>query len=463
MKTGPVLRIARIVLEASAPLAIASGEPHLDHDVMLARDPNGLPTIPGTSLAGVLRSHLGGIIGAAAVKTLFGDDLNASDAPGPGRLAVGDALCLGVNGTPLDGLAVIPDNDPVFECLARVQPVRRDHVRLNARGVVDGAGKFTRAAVPRGTRFLSQFEIWEDGEVDATWEAFLEALRGPASRLRIGSATRSGYGAARIVSLELRDFDMRVPDDRNAARGAVSLATSLGGRTERIQADDVGPASWTLQLVPEGPFRFGQGAAISDDPADLRPVRETVIDWGEGNAPPMIHEDRLFVPASAVKGALRHRTAFHHRRLECVFANAEYDAEAALAPLFGRARDSRGDGDGGEPQGAAGCVYIDDISLPTTEPRRIARTGIDRFSGGVRRKALFTEDVIDSSAALTLRVSLKGDIRDKQLVKAFEHALADLAHGWLPLGAGGTKGLGVFRDPDPEACLVARFEERIGT
>ncbi|MDE7190789.1 MAG: hypothetical protein K2N96_11695, partial [Muribaculaceae bacterium] len=48
--------LARIVIEAATPLAVGSGEKDILSDSLVATDANGLPYIPGTAVAGVLRS-----------------------------------------------------------------------------------------------------------------------------------------------------------------------------------------------------------------------------------------------------------------------------------------------------------------------------------------------------------------------------------------------------------------------
>jgi len=46
-------RLLRLVLESVTPLSIGTGRGNGVFDNLLVRDPNGLPGIPGTSLAGV--------------------------------------------------------------------------------------------------------------------------------------------------------------------------------------------------------------------------------------------------------------------------------------------------------------------------------------------------------------------------------------------------------------------------
>ena len=50
--------LARFIIEAVTPLAIASGQSDIFSDALVIRDVNGLPYIPGSSLAGIVRSML---------------------------------------------------------------------------------------------------------------------------------------------------------------------------------------------------------------------------------------------------------------------------------------------------------------------------------------------------------------------------------------------------------------------
>lgn len=50
--------VVRVIIEAQTPLCIGSGEKSILTDSEVMRDVNGLPYIPGTTLAGVLRKEL---------------------------------------------------------------------------------------------------------------------------------------------------------------------------------------------------------------------------------------------------------------------------------------------------------------------------------------------------------------------------------------------------------------------
>ena len=50
-----ICSIARIVIEAATPMKIGSGRSSVKTDAVIARDVNGLPYIPGTTLTGLMR------------------------------------------------------------------------------------------------------------------------------------------------------------------------------------------------------------------------------------------------------------------------------------------------------------------------------------------------------------------------------------------------------------------------
>ena len=50
-----ICSIARIIIEAATPLRIGCGRSSVKTDAVIARDVNGLPYIPGTTLTGLMR------------------------------------------------------------------------------------------------------------------------------------------------------------------------------------------------------------------------------------------------------------------------------------------------------------------------------------------------------------------------------------------------------------------------
>src|SRR5690606_27773777 len=72
---------------------------------------------------------------------------------------------------------------------------------------------------------------------------------------------------------------------------------------------------YTLELKPKDFFLFGAG--FGDLDADNKSKTEKFFSWESGK-PELIEEEAILIPATSLKGALSHRTAFHYNRLKNV-------------------------------------------------------------------------------------------------------------------------------------------------
>ena len=177
--------------------------------------------------------------------------------------------------------------------------------------------------------------------------------------------------------------------------------------------------------------------------------------WNEDNQASW--RERLLMPASGIKGALRHRFAFHYRRLSEVWAEPNLNM-APLGPcdgekaLFGSAANNRPEAtdesaEDVEDESHSGRLVIDDLFLDLPErASALAHNGIDRFTGGVRKHVLYTEQVVHQGFKLAIRLDdgTHPNLDDPHVLPAFEATLTDLAQGRLALGAGGARGWGCF-------------------
>ena len=152
--------LARIVVEAATPLAVHSGEKEVQTDAVVIRDVNGLPYIPGSSIAGVIR-HAWKESGND-VDNLFGfqkstkNEQDEKALKGIGsRIIFSEARILNSEGKVADGLQIV--NDSLLNCYAEL-PVRQ-HVRINHRGTAADMGKFDEQVVFAGTRFCFEMEM----------------------------------------------------------------------------------------------------------------------------------------------------------------------------------------------------------------------------------------------------------------------------------------------------------------
>lgn len=448
----PVLHVARLTLETLTPLSVSTGSPDGVFDTALVLDANGLPALPGTSLAGVLRQACRAGSGQETTERLFGYQKRGNDAA-PSRVQVSWGCIQDSTGKPVEGLLLGDDekrlSDPLLAFLRELawRPLFRDRVSIGERGAARDTGKFDRAILPRGCRFSAEISLWSDRMEDADWQALIDLLG--SARFRLGGGTRAGLGAIRVAAAAASSLDLRTTAGRTAL---TTLGAGLGDITA-LQSLDL-PAragaaeTITLKLKARDFWRMGQGdvslAGNGGKPADLLPKTEPMVDWSNGRG--AIRPDVVVLPASSVKGALRHRFVFHHRRLLGLFAGETVTPETAAAHaavvdgLFGSIKGTNG--------GRAGELVMDDIYLDAARPKVqvIPHNALDRFTGGVRDHMLFQEEMIWGDQAIELRAELLSPdaLKDDRAREALRLTLEDLRLGRLALGAGTSKGHGQF-------------------
>lgn len=515
---GLVFALARVTIELQSSLTIGTGRGDDVHDSTCVTDANDLPALPGSSLAGVLRSacarlwqddrrvnQLFGFQGrsegmTSRVDVSWGSAHDYTDQPVAARMAPADI-----------------GKDPVLVAL-RVG-VLRDHVRIGHDGVAEQNGKFDQLLVPAGARF--SFELVVRAETTAAATADLDVLLAllASGEVRLGRSTRRGHGAFRVVAAHARAFDLRLASDRTALlalprglRGGVSGLAKWQSRG----ATSGGLTRVELELEPQDYWIFGTGTPVRpehyrqedrgeasprgrpDERGEARtpigkvPVTEARIVWdatGKGSVRDEARFDVL-VPASGVKGALRHRMLFHARRRSGAWAplpesdaTAYFEhtdwadkvtatpvadgkaeqrkslyakrppeaAEKAVHWLLGNVDIGARQETGREAEAAsAGRVFLADLYLSAEEAKSspLQHVSLDRFTMGPMDGLLYDEAPIAKGP--TLKMVLMLDLRkacdERDLaVPSFHAALLDLAEGRLALGAGSNRGHGYFR------------------
>ena len=217
-----------------------------------------------------------------------------------------------------------------------------------------------------------------------------------------------------------------------------------------------------LKITPDDFFLFGSGFA--DDEADMTPVKEDIIVWDNNKG--KFSKQQILMPATSIKGALSHRTAFHYNKLSEKFADEvnhnDYIMEnnKAVSEIFGIAKDSKflnkeldynikylDTKKANKSSGAKGKILMSDMfqTLGNDMEKVFDHVKIDRFTGGAMEGALFQEKVIAQKLEWDIEILLnKEDIKDDKVIEAFESALKDIATGMLALGGSTMKGHGVF-------------------
>ena len=440
--------VARIIIEAETPLVIASGNKNELTDAEILRDVNGLPYIPGTSIAGVIRHA----IDAELADRFFGED-DSNNNPHGSEIIFSEAKIVDCDGKAIDG---VKDSLSSFLDNYKKLPVR-NHVRIGHKGVTENAGKFDEEVIFKGTRFAFEVEMVAESSQEApSAEDLMDRVLYELScaTFRIGGGTRKGFGKIKVVSILRKTFDLNSRDDMaEYLKLSSKLSEDREGWSPFKPSDEPssGVITYSLTLTPQDFFYFGSG--VGDDDVDDTPVKESIVQWENGKG--KFKKDVLLIPASSLKGAIAHRVAFHYNLAQGIFAESTDELEnhcgvnnPAVRRLFGYQ-----DGDVQK----RGCAIFNDILSDTSAEEKILNhVKIDRFTGGAMDGALFSEKVVNGKK-LQLKTDISivtspDDVQEdrneatlEESLEAFEAALSDINEGTLSLGGGNGRGHGVFR------------------
>lgn len=451
----PLRYLARVVIEFKTAFLIAAGSDDIFADDTFVADANGLPTLPGSSLAGVLRRQLT----KPDADAIFGKKDDGS------RLTVSWGCIHDSNDKPVEGL-IIPrsliDDDPVLR-QAQFSMVR-DHVCINRRGAAAKGGKFDERCVDAGHHFTFEMLLEGNSADQSNWNTLLKALA--TNTLRLGGKTRRGYGAFEVIKLQTEVFNLLDANERGAfCSHPIDFATTSPIPMPERRADyagqpNSGEMTFVINLAPEGFWMVGGGSGVD---ADITPVEAIRVIWTGNPAQGIVRKD-ILVPGTAIKGSLSHRVAYYYNALTGAFADTPSqnpDEPAAVGTLnkavrclFGVAKNDKKN-----EAGQAGRVFIDDIyidqAILSQDNRKIINhVSIDRFTGGARTLtgALFSEQPVYKGPSIPLRIIIKdkAEITGEANVKeAFDLAVKDLTEAQLAIGSGAGRGNGYFKAHGP--------------
>jgi CRISPR/Cas system CSM-associated protein Csm3 (group 7 of RAMP superfamily) len=482
--------LARVTIEMTTGFRSSAFRERDGVDMAFVSDCNGLPTLSGTTIAGVLRHAYRDTPGADEDRW-FGFTRRSKGSSS--LVEVSGGLVHNQNNQPVPFLAAsLPPDDVVLASLTEGRT--RDHVRLNTHGVADDQAKFDELIVPAGARFTFELRVNEDpkGGADHTraMKKLLSLLASPLTRL--GGATHRGLGAFNVHQVLSRDFDLTKSADLKAY---VSLSPDIAravpqgclAPTSVSELADSSILTATLKLTPDDFWSFGGGLALESfgphkvtgaqaKTSQSVPVHEPIITWAgqQGTVKGDATNPQHYVPGSSVKGALRHRIEFHARRRLKIWLGEESHhasklitfpspggtyAQPSLA-LAGAIKSAR---DQNLPESFAGAFGVDDVHKGVGSSERMKtmmHVAIDRFTQGPMDGFLFSETAFYKGPELTLQVfvnrqqlSRNADVlvkRNRQqsavivriAVLALSDALTDLCEGRLALGARSARGLG---------------------
>lgn len=423
-----VRKIARVLVEAAVPLAVGSGEGNIMTDASVAVDFNGMPYIPGTAVAGVIRNALAGHV---YLDAFFGQ-VNGTVVEGS-RLVVSDAKIVDFHGNVVDGM-VVPD--AALQSLYSDCPVRH-HTSIDGRGVARNRGKFDNQVVYRGTRFCFDLEgLIESDDDMVMFDAVLQVVN---KGLRVGAGTRNGYGRIETVSIWTIDYDLDSKEGidgylNHSARLCIDASALKEWKLYENDTDGLADGVISMTLVPEDFIFFGSG--FGNENADAVQLTERYVSW-DGAIGKV--ELGIVIPGTAVKGAFAHRFEYWYNALDMG------NGAQARKVLFGSVDDKTQ---------SVGLIYFDDVIAEIPHRKVFNHVKIDRFTGGAFPGALYNEEAV-YAAGCRFTFSIRIDeealkkrcdiIIDYDKVKhAVGLVISDIGNGLLPLGGLTNRGHGCF-------------------
>lgn len=461
MKTVDLIRCT---IELDSPLIIGTGKGDSLHDAVFVQDANGLPVIPGTTIAGVLRDRWQRSASPSiSVNELFGHAEGSAGQPSQVEVSFGHLH--DSHNWPVPYLASEERlADPLLE--AARTPLTREHVRLGIRGSQEKGGLFEDSVVAAGHRFTFEVSV-RDASPEVALQ-LLALLHHPATRF--GAKTRSGMGEFRVLGAQHGHFDL------STAAGVASWSsvhTDLCAKEpiKELTVVDLSTlqaaagATITLDLEPESGWLFGGGDSHSRydrksrkkgrenqmDGPDMSPFTEPRVTWEQDRGRLQPQEVEVVIPASGIKGALRHRCVFYALADAKIFAGegepidrlAQQEPEA-VCRLFGKIP-ARGENTVATP----GRVFIREsrFNAKDVAHKWSDHVSLDRFSGAPLDGRLFNEVALYGDLQWRLEISVDPTGLEPGDLSILQRALEDLSHGDLAVGAGGGRGHGSFQGP----------------
>ncbi|SKA51876.1 RAMP superfamily CRISPR-associated protein [Photobacterium toruni] len=466
------INVAKLVIETLSPMAIATGSRETNFDTALVRDINGLPMIPASAVAGVwshlTQRHLGGEV----CRDWFGADKSAKQGDFiPSKLTITDARLHDSNNQPVVNY-MTPEliaADLMLKTCVLDRPHHRDRVAINDRSVAKENAKFDQIVLPKGLRF-SVIVRWQ-GELDSA-NAILRlwSLR----QMAFGASTRNGLGQVALVASEIKSFDLKQGESKGKALQAYVFDRRVP--TEQAEFMTTNNTSLLLAQLPLKAldnWRSGSGSEVlnlenKDKNVGIITYSEPSWHWEHHRAS---NDNGTMTPVfcgSSIKGILAHRMAYHYRKhckmwAENIDKDFQKNLKDGLNPeeigkelhkkwqtrpeelkyLLGHADDTD------HAKSIAGLLMVDDCPLRDYQTTLRYHNAIDRFTGGVRKGALYSEELL-YQPKFTVKIWLTSlptaPSTDEEktawqyVIQAFKDTVRDIELGLLPMGAGSGRG-----------------------
>lgn len=382
-------RVNRLFFKADivcdSPIAVGCGESeYTDNDVLVGSD--GLPFIPGTTLAGVCRHYLEG--SGKDTDKLFGTVKNGKNAIEESRIIFYEAFNIRLKGIG-----------------------QRDGVAINLEsGTADDGALFNYEVVGEESRFGLRIEINDDQ--DSYGRAYIDEIVSGfnSGMIRIGFKSNRGFGKVHLENCmldEVCNINDLIGFDWNKMSNTYDAKDVILNTNNRF--------SYKLKL--KSFMMIADNSTL--DTHDNKLVNATQL---------TNLSKKPIIPGTTWCGIFRHYC-------NNVLTETDIDTDKAefMSKVFGSTEQ-------------ASKIIFDESVLEGGEMMCVTRNAIDRFTGGSCDKKLFTNRPVfggTTELCVTISQTLSDDLTEKvkNLLKLF---VSEINDGFVNIGSMGSVGGGIF-------------------
>ena len=401
-----VLITLRIRLETPGGVTAPEALDAPEQTLVIRRDTNEEPHLPGTTVAGSLRAYCGADRDLVTEQqpNLFG----GSTDDGKKRTA-----------SPIQVLGTV--HRPAGE-LNACQRTAIDRER----GAASNMTFHGVEQLPAGTEFdvHLRWDMRGEPESDERLQRFLSRLH--RWRPSIGGGTSTGAGMCYVSGLGHRVYDLNTVD-------GLSSWLQIGSLVDYPAAAEVEPAapgdplfSFEFEIVDGIHIGTGETGKFGDSSEEYSPTA--------GGPTPVI-------PGTGLKGVLRSRAEYICRTLGVACCENQSCGDCTPCRIFGFA--------GVERSAQRAKIRLRNAEIRDAVVQYRRHVAIDRFTGGAAPGLLYTDEVV-TAGLFTIRIDLLAETLHPSERRLLEAVIADLHDGLVGIGGRTTAGLGTVRLVDPE-------------
>ncbi len=405
MSNSKVLRrkVCQISFKTLSPLSIASGEDEwTDSDVL--KNGDGKPFVPGSSIAGAIRSYLKK---DKDEKCLMGYS-GANDLGKMSSLFISDA-----------------------EFAEGISLETRDGVSLNPNKTAKTGSKYDMEILEHGAVgvFYIEYVERENDDMDAlsVEDELRKVFHGfELGEIRLGRKKTRGFGEICLETIKCREFDSSNYLDYSKAYDpdcweALADEKEKWCNSEKTEQEKI---HIEVPLKLRGGISIRKYAAIKGQP-DFAHITDKGVPA---------------IPGSSMAGAIRHRVYDILEQLNQLVKEIDdsktIEIKQKIDSMFGYVS---------KEKAKKSNIVINETEIKGATPLTMTRTGVSRFESAVKQGALYKE-LTYVNGTLTLKISVDRDDDSNWIIGLLLLALKDLQNGYLAVGGETAIGRGIFEE-----------------